>query len=79
MNHYGLNLNLSLDFGHYNMTFTGYLKQTKCMQVFKKWCEIKWKEFWCEHHYVVDKKSIMLPMKMPTIYYCEYCNKFKEG
>jgi len=57
------------------MTFSGYLKQTKCMKVFKKWCETRWKYFWCDHEYEPDPKSLSLPM--PIVYYCKHCNKFK--
>ncbi len=57
------------------MTFNGYLKQTKLAQIFKRWCEIRWKYFWCDHDYKIDKASLDLPM--PDVYVCTKCGKMK--
>ena len=57
------------------MPLSDYIKQTKRMQKFKKWAEIKWKQYWCQHEFKVDKMSLQLPMS--PVYRCTKCDKWK--
>ena len=58
------------------MTLSDYIKQTDIMQNFKKWTEMKWKQFWCQHDFKVSAPSIGLPM--PIMYQCPKCEKWKS-